>query len=80
MNVCVHFIGVAADEYWSAMRVWGKPDFTHGRATWSCMGEIDRDDIVILGRGAFPKLGKWKRKPKLTAHQPCEEQANDRSL
>lgn len=70
-----HFIGVASDQYQNAVRIFGVPDFIHGRATWSCMGEIDRHDLVILGRGAFPQVRKWKRK-NLTAHsltQPTGE-------
>jgi len=68
--VCVHFVGIANDQYYNAVKVWGRPHFTHGRATWSAMGDIDRDDIVIFGRGAFQTPGKWKRKTKpLTAHE-----------
>jgi len=59
---CVHFIGFTVREYWSAMRVWGKGDYWHERATWSCLGEIDRHDVVIFGRGA---------------HQLTQEKFND---
>lgn len=65
---CVHFIGLAKAEYWSALRVWGTPDFVHSRATWSCMGEIDALDTVVLGRGAFQTPKKYG--VLLSAHNP----------
>lgn len=64
---CVHFIGMSKDEYWSALRVWGTPDFVHDRATWSCLGEIDGADTVVFGRGAFHTPKKWRR--AMTAHE-----------
>lgn len=68
-KVCVHFIGLSKNEYWSAMRVWGTPDFVHPRATWSCLGEIDRIDTVILGRGAFNAPKKFRNMAKQAAHR-----------
>lgn len=67
--VCVHFIGLSKAEYWSALRVWGTPDFVHSRATWSCFGEIDGADTVVLGRGAFQTPKKWR----LAAHDIQEK-------
>jgi len=64
----VHFVGVTTDQYWSAVRIWGKPDHVHGRATWSCMGAIPGRDTVILGRIAFPMPDKWRRKTGGYAH------------
>lgn len=61
----VHFVGVANDQYANAVRIWGRPDYVHGRATWSCMGEIDGNDVVILGRGAFPMPRKWRKHPAI---------------
>ncbi len=69
-KACTHFIGLSKDEYWSALRVWGTPDFVHPRATWSCMGEIDRIDTVILGRGAFNRPKKWRAMAEQGAHFP----------
>jgi hypothetical protein len=65
--VCVHFIGFRGEEYWSAVRVWGKPHFIHERATWSCLGEIAAQDKVIFGPHAFVPPRKWKHK-FFTAH------------
>ena len=58
----VHFVGVTPDQYPNAVRVWGYPAFTHPRATWSCMGEIDGSDTVVLGRDAFKGSRKHPKK------------------
>ena len=65
----LHFVGVATDQYWSAVRVFGKPDFIHeGVATWSMLGDIPRDDMVVFGRKAFTKGPRRRR----TAHKRKE--------
>ena len=48
---CVHFIGFRTDqEYWSAVKVWGKPDFIHQAHDKRAYGDIDKEnDVVILG-------------------------------
>ena len=70
MTKLVHFVGVAKDQFWHAVAVWGFPHYEHPRATWSCMGEISGDDIVILGRGAFSHT---RRHPK-GAHTLTEQE------
>lgn len=65
--ICVHFIGFRGEEYWSAVKVWGKPDFVHLKATWSCLGEIDADDIVVFGPKAFDVPRKWRGKTGMFA-------------
>ena len=62
MTKLVHFVGVSADQYPHAVKVWGLPAFTHPRATWSCMGEISEHDLVVLGRDAFPARKVWRSK------------------
>lgn len=64
--VCVHFIGVTADQRYNAIKVFGPPDFEHDRATWSCLGEIDGADTVVFGREAFSTPKKWR---VMTAHE-----------
>ena len=62
----VHFVGFRGDEYWSAVRVWGKPDFFH--RTWDHRaaygGEIAPWDVVVFARGS-------------AADQPCPYSFND---
>ncbi len=49
----VHFIGFRGEEYWSAVRIWGEPDFYHrvwdARAKFG--GEVDEGDVLIFARG-----------------------------
>ena len=50
----VHFVGFRGDEYRSAVKVWGKPDFFHrvfdDRVIFG--GEVGDDDIIIFANGA----------------------------
>jgi hypothetical protein len=63
--MATHFIGVTADQLPTAVRLWGAPDFTHAKATWSVLGDIPGEDRVVLGDKAFTLPKKWK---KLVAH------------
>ena len=50
MKSCVHYVGFRTDsEYWSAVRIWGKPDFFHPCHDYRMYGEIAENDIVIFG-------------------------------
>lgn len=57
----VHFVGFRGEEYWSAVRIWGKPDYTWPKATFRILGECAPDDIVVFGPAAFDKPSKWRR-------------------
>lgn len=48
---CVHFVGFRGDEYWSAVKVWGKPDFYHRGWDNRAKREIHKDDVVIFAKG-----------------------------
>ena len=50
----IHFVGFRGDEYSSAVKIWGVPDFFHraydDRVRFS--GEIDWDhDVVVFANG-----------------------------
>jgi hypothetical protein len=47
----VHFVGFRGEEYWSAIRVWGRPDFMHRGWDLRARREIAPDDIVIFATG-----------------------------
>lgn len=48
----LHFIGFRGDEYLSALRVFGPPDFFHiGWDRWARM-EIVEGDVAIFARGS----------------------------
>jgi len=58
MTPCVHFVGFRGEEYWSAVRVWGRPDFIHMGWDRRALREIEEGDTVIFAKGterdAFP--------------------------
>jgi hypothetical protein len=52
MRPCVHFVGFRDDRYWSAVRVWGRPDFIHRGWDLRARREVAPDiDTVIFATG-----------------------------
>lgn len=52
MSAAVHFVGFRGDEYLSAVRVWGRPDFIH--MGWDRRSRRDIDfgsDTIVFARG-----------------------------
>ncbi|WP_457349326.1 hypothetical protein [Sphingomonas sp. UYP23] len=47
----LHFVGFRGDEYHSAVRIWGKPDFIH--PAWDRWAQQDMHpvDTVVFARG-----------------------------
>lgn len=51
-NTCVHFVGFRANEYISAIKVWGMPDFIHKTHDGRMYEEIsEENDIVVFANG-----------------------------
>lgn len=48
----VHFVGFRGDEYLSATRVWGVPDFIHMGNDTRMRREIADDDTIVFARGS----------------------------
>ena len=48
MGTCVHFVGFRGDEYLSAVRIWGLPDFIHRGWDRRAFREIADDDTIIF--------------------------------
>jgi len=49
----LHFVGFRGDEYLSALRVFGPPDFVHiGWDTWARQ-EVMPGDVAVFARGTF---------------------------
>ena len=59
----VHFIGFRGDEYNSAVKIWGKPDFIHPVHDRRAYVEIDKEnDILIFAGKERPEiLSKYRR-------------------
>ena len=55
--LCVHFVGFRDDRYWSAVRVWGLPDFIHRHWDRRAAREIARGDTVVFA------TGEWTQEP-----------------
>lgn len=49
--MAVHFVWFRGEEYWSAVRVWGLPDFVHIGWDTRARREIAADDTVVFARG-----------------------------
>ena len=48
---CTHFVGFRKEEYWSAVRVWGLPDYVHPRNDLRSRREISEHDTVVFANG-----------------------------
>ncbi len=51
MKNAVHFVGFRGNEYISAMRVFGCPDFFHRIWDGRAKEEIFEGDVVVFARG-----------------------------
>ena len=51
----IHFIGFRNEEYWSAVKIWGKPDFVHLTHDRRLYGDVDAErDTLVFGPKADP--------------------------
>ena len=57
---CVHFIGFRGDEYWSAVRIWGRPDFFHRDWDFRAAKEIAAGDVAIFAKWGADELPHWR--------------------
>lgn len=48
---CVHFVGFRDDRWWSAIKVFGPPDFVHPRWAQRARREIAGGDTIIFATG-----------------------------
>ncbi|WP_088331845.1 hypothetical protein [Sphingomonas mucosissima] len=47
----VHFVAFRGDEYWSAVRLWGRPSFIHRRWDQRARRELHPSDTVVFAKG-----------------------------
>lgn len=50
MSNSIHFVGFRGDEYHSAVRVWGEPDFFHRVWDVRASHEVVAGDTVVFAR------------------------------
>ncbi len=48
---CTHFVGFRGDEYLSAVRAFGKPDFIHRGWDLRARREIADGDLIVFATG-----------------------------
>lgn len=51
MSRCVHFVWFRGEEYWSAVKVWGPPDFIHIGWDLRATKMLSEEDVVVFARG-----------------------------
>lgn len=51
----IHFIGFRGEEYWSAVKVFGLPDFIHLTYDHRMYGDIGEGDILVFASKADPE-------------------------
>lgn len=54
MKPHVHFIGFRGEEYWSAVKIFGAPDFIHLIHDNRLYGDVGENDILVFGPKADP--------------------------
>ena len=48
----LHFVGFRGDEFWSAVRLWGRPNFIHRKWDQRARREIAPGDVIIFSTGS----------------------------
>lgn len=48
MKPCTHFVGFRGNEYHSAVKIFGKPDFYHPKFDIRAKADITEGDTVVL--------------------------------
>ncbi len=59
----IHFVGFRGEEYWSAVSVWGKPDFYHRGYDNRMRREIADGDTVVFANGCEEMGPNWYSYP-----------------
>ncbi|MFG1429355.1 hypothetical protein [Roseixanthobacter glucoisosaccharinicivorans] len=51
MTPAVHFVGFRGEEYWSAVKVFGRPGFIHRAWDRRARREIADEDTIVFATG-----------------------------
>lgn len=49
--IAIHFVGFRDERYWSAVKIWGKPDFIHPLWDRRAMQDADEGDVFVFAKG-----------------------------
>lgn len=55
----IHFVGFRGDEFWSAAKVFGRPDFFHRVFDHRAKVEFADGDVVVFANGAEDKFSRF---------------------
>lgn len=66
----VHFVGFRDDRYWSAVRVWGRPDFVHRGFDARMRRELAAGDTIVFADLSDPALPQWPSFDDIKEEQP----------
>lgn len=50
-KIIIHFVGFRGEEYWSAVKIWGKPDFFHLGYDNRMKRLVDNGDLIVFANG-----------------------------
>lgn len=56
----IHFVGFRGEEYWSAVKVFGFPDYYHIGWDLRARREIDERDIIVFAQGEHDQKPRVK--------------------
>ena len=73
---CIHFVGFRGDEFTSAVRVFGRPDFFHRRWDHRAVGDVAPGDTVVFANKVDP--GKVNSFSFDDSNQPDDPAAAER--
>lgn len=59
--MALHFVNFRGDEYWSAIKVFGLPDFIHRSYDRRCLDDQGEGDVIIFAQGGEtqPIVPSW---------------------
>lgn len=61
----IHFVGFRGEEYWSAVRVWGLPDFFHHGYDLRMQRDVADYDTVVFANGCETRGPQWHSYPDI---------------
>lgn len=64
-SVALHFIGFRGEEYWSAVRVWGRPSFIHRWLDLRARRDMHPDDVVVFAQGDWAQDPRGRNAPDI---------------
>lgn len=68
MKRCIHFVGFSGEEYWSAVKVFGEPDFIHRGWDLRAQREIADGDMVVFAQGEHDQETRTKSYDDIREH------------